>query len=340
MNDAVDTNRRSRASRLAKLWHAIVLLTVLTFPAFAQATPSQTTVAPDGPIIGGTYRLASGQTILGELTSIGADVTLAEGSRVAGRVNVVGGTLDHRGQVDGVVHVYFGELTLADTATVEGSVHADWARVERAPGAVVTNAYEVGGAPAIRFELPAGIESTVHAAARVASPGSTWGMILRALGLALVTVIAAALMPRRLARIAAEAFDRPLRAGVYGLTLAIASAVAIVVFVLTLVGIPVALAIGALVWLGAWIGIAAMAQRVGRWLERPTGDASPSLGYAALGGFVVGLLLGSLEWLPVLGGLAEAVVGLVALGALAASRIGSSPSRRSPNRSTPVGSAG
>lgn len=121
--------------------------------------------------------------------------------------------------------------------------------------------------------------------------------------------------------------------------MAIVSIIASVAFILTLVGIPVALAIGSLVWLGAVVGIAAMAHRIGQWLERRTDSASPSLAYAAIGGFAVGLVLGSSEWLPVVGGLVEAGVSLVGLGALASSGMGSSSAYhgRSPSDARPPG---
>ncbi|HNB54568.1 MAG TPA: polymer-forming cytoskeletal protein, partial [Anaerolineales bacterium] len=78
--------------------------------------------AEDEVVFGGTYTLANGQTLDGNLIVFGGTVVLEEGSHVQGDVSVYGGSISIDGTVDEDVFISGGMLTLTENAEIGGDV--------------------------------------------------------------------------------------------------------------------------------------------------------------------------------------------------------------------------
>ena len=103
--------------RLSAVVGLIVLLTL------AIPTPAFASESSDGRVVlGGTYRLESGEILDGDLAVIGGAAYLEEESRVTGSVLVLGGNLEVYGQIDGDVIIVGGNTNLGPAALIQGDV--------------------------------------------------------------------------------------------------------------------------------------------------------------------------------------------------------------------------
>jgi hypothetical protein len=274
------------------------------------------------PVVGGSFTLASGATLDHDLVALGATVALERGSTTFGHVTALGGTLSIDGRVTGTVHVYGGRLQLGNAARIEGGVTGNWSTVERAPGSVVVGEVELGTLRGVPASLPRAPVAAYDAYTRLAATDSWPGALLPGLVLALVAALVTLVMPMPLERVGAAMVATPLRSATVGLVALLIIVVVLVLFVVTIVGIPIALLGAMLVGLAVLVGWIALGGHVGRLLGDAFGQRwSPPLA-AGVGAFAVAAGVAVLGTVPLLGGLAQFALTLVALGALTLTRFG------------------
>jgi hypothetical protein len=291
----------------------VVLLAALSV---ATANPEATTV------FGGSYVLRAGETRATDLTAIGAAVTFEPGSRLDGHLTVIGGSATIGGRITQDVHAYGGALRLGAGSRVDGDVGTYWAAFDRHPGATVGGALDQGARRAVRFDFPAVPTVAVDAFARGATGDSFAETLARALALAAFAALLVVAAPTQIDRVRTAMVEQTGRAAITGLaTLAIAI-IALVMAALTLVGIPIAVFGALLIALAVGIGMVALSVHAGRAIEAWAGQRWAPWQSAAIGAFVVVLVLQGLGYMPAIGGVATFVVSAIAIGALVVTRGG------------------
>jgi hypothetical protein len=303
----------------------LVLLLVLAIPVTAYAAGP----ADGRVVIGGTFKLESGQVLTGDLVVIGGAATLQSGSRVNGNAVLIGGVINADGEIDGDVFALGGIVTLGPESVVHGDLitigsavnRADGARVE---GQVTDQAFQQG------FDLSIPGVVLPQAFTRVDVPSPRWGLsifsplfsfgwsILKALLMAGLAMLVVMFWPERTARVARTVIAQPLAAGGIGLLTAIFGVTLIVVLAITICLSPVSL-IGALILAAAVIlGWVSIGLEVGRRLALAFKREWHPATQAGLGT----LLLSFVVLIPCLGFIFGVLLWMVGLGAVLLTRFG------------------
>jgi hypothetical protein len=291
---------------------ALSALLLSVRPGLAQS-PSQG-LACEKFIGGGSYTLHRGETLPGNLCLLGGVATIEEGAVVQGEARVMGGALNVRGLVDGDIIAASGAITLGPTAVVTGDIALTAASLNQAQGARVegrllqrwgeTNAAVGGLADSSRF-------------AQLADP------LLRSLFVLFLSFVAAGLgllvmlfFSRQVERTVQAFVRQPLITLGMGLLTALAAPVVFLVVAITLVGIPLSV-LGVLAVIFAWaFGMLAIGAESGKRLAALAHlDLAPPV-QAAIGVFLLTLLVGLVWQIPCLGWLVGVLVGMVGLGAV------------------------
>ncbi|MFC4405263.1 bactofilin family protein [Haloarchaeobius iranensis] len=273
-------------------------------------------------------------TVDGDLSGAAADVTVAETGVVTGDVNVAAANIDIAGRVDGDVSSGGASIALAETAVVGGEFRVGASDVTIA-GNVAGNV--VVGADTIRLTETAviggdlrydgdisGVEDAAVAGSVVRDESiggagvdvAPWVIdgALAVYGFVTNLLLGAALLlvlPGFSRAVADRAVSDPLRSGGVGLLTVVGVPVLLVLLVLTLVGIPFAVAGAVLFGLFGWVALVYGRFALGSWLVARAGGDNRWIS------LTVGLLLGTLfGMLPLVGGVVDVVVSLVGLGAL------------------------
>jgi len=282
-----------------------------------------------GPI-GRSLRVAAGELrvaapVGGDVVAASGDVTIEPGAVVAGDVVAAGGNVTIRGEVRGEVRVAGGELVI--DGPVGGEVRAEADELRLGPNARL--------AAALFYD---GNEPEMDQGATVAGPveerdlgdevdpipgpdlGGFWFGVFRLLA-ALVTGAAVVLLLPRAAVAAADAIRaRPGPAFLLGLGLLVVLPIALVVLMVTVVGIPLALVGWAVYAVALYLSQVFVGLAIG-WLilarSRLGGDTGRGFNLLAMAIGVV--VLGVLRLLPIpfFGGLVAVLTAIAGLGALA-----------------------
>ena len=93
---------------------ATVLLAALSVPIMV--------LQPGAFVLGGQYRIGPGETLNEDVSFYFAQVTVEEGAAVDGHVFLYSSTLDLRGDVTEDIHAFESDLTLRETAQVDGEI--------------------------------------------------------------------------------------------------------------------------------------------------------------------------------------------------------------------------
>jgi cytoskeletal protein CcmA (bactofilin family) len=274
-------------------------------------------------IVGGSYTLAAGETLTGDLNTIGADITLEQGSMVSGHLTALGGTVTVNGTVSKDVHVYGGELMLGDSARIEGTMTTNWATFERAPGATVVGALETTSSDQpIRFSLPEISRESTEYYTRATQPETPVGILVRSLSFALLAALLMLLAPRALGRVEEAVTKHPARSAGVGFVAGLVALLVLVLLAITLIGIPLALAVAFLLFATVIFGWTALGSYVGTYLERAFKQKWSAVVRTFIGTLALGFAGFVLSYLPVVGGLVSLGLVLVALGAVFLTRFG------------------
>ncbi|MEF8774464.1 MAG: polymer-forming cytoskeletal protein [Halobacteriales archaeon] len=275
-------------------------------------------------------------TVAGDLSATGGTVVVAESGVVEGDVSGAAGSIRIAGEVDGSVSAGAGSVYLTETGVVEGRFDVgagDVVVAGRMGGAAVIGADSITVGPTARLEDGLRYDGDLD----VADGASITGEVVRdesiggagssIVGVSVSSAAAAVygtlvnlvlgaflllVFPKTSQRVADAVADRPGRSGLYGIATLLLTPFLLLLVALTIVGIPLAI-VGALLFgLTLWVSLVYGRFAVAAWA---LSKADLDNRWLALVVGVVGL--GIVAAAPTVGGLVDAVVTLLGLGALA-----------------------
>ncbi|MBX3226504.1 MAG: polymer-forming cytoskeletal protein [Labilithrix sp.] len=257
-------------------------------------------IVHDVTVTGGSATVKG--TVTGSLVVTGGSATLRSGAHVVGDATVLGGKLriEKGARVDGSARVTGGKLERDDGATIGGEVSTTAAGRRDRPRAKQEDA---GAEP----------PSRVASAAQGIGRALTRASLLFVLGCVLL-----ALLGPRMERLRVEVASRPMRSFALGLVGAIAGSIALAVtlFVLcvTVIGIPVAIALALGLFLALYGSVASVLTTFGAAVAGHRTDNPYVQLLVGCGAYLVATCI------PWIGGLTSFVVIMLALGALLGTR--------------------
>lgn len=304
---------------MRKLYILLVLLTLLALPTQPALALGPTL---DGRVIlGNNFTLKSGETLTGDLVIIGGQAVVEQGAVVQGDTVIIGGNLQLDGQVDGDAVIVGGLVSLGSSASLGGDAVTIGGTVWRAEGAriggnIISNfpppslSFPSGGAteaqplpPQPRFHLDFGPLGSI-----------AWSFFL-ALGLGCIAMLLTVFLHPQLDRVAQALVSQPVVSGSIGFLALIATSVAFLILVVTLILSPLAFTLAFLLVLAGLFGIVALGTEVGQRLAKALRRTWEPVLSAGFGTFVLILAIQTVNLVPCLGFLAGAVLALIGLGA-------------------------
>jgi hypothetical protein len=247
-----------------------------TTPPTAPKPPSSTgTVPPEPPRSSESRRRSRFEHRSGDRVRFGGSVTVDEGESVDGDVVVIGGSAHVNGEVTGDVVVVGGRLDLGPHADIRQDAVVVGGAMRRDPGARIGGSVQEVGVGQMNFDWLRGRRGTPFMWWR-SGVGPLFDIVASVIRVAVICLLAALVVLFGRAyvdRIGAHAAAEPLKAGAVGLLAQLLFlpllVVTIVLFVVTIVGIPLLLLIpfGVLaLMVFAFVGFTAIASFLGRWL--------------------------------------------------------------------------
>ncbi|MFW5919979.1 MAG: hypothetical protein ACOCSF_07290 [Halanaeroarchaeum sp.] len=254
---------------------------------------------------------------------VGGDVSVGAGSVIVGPDAEIDGTLSAgagsvvlAGTIHDDVAVGGESIRIEDTAVVGGNVEYD-GNLEQASGATVE------GTVTRNRDLGVGMTGWD-------GPGSTVSALAIGIWQLLAGFVVGAVLlfvlPRFSESVAIRAIDTPLKSGGVGFLTLIAIPVLVVIFAITIVGIPLAIVTAMLLVPLVFAAVIYGAYVVGTWLISLI-DADNKW-VALLVGLLVMIVVDLIPWL---GGLVQFVVFLIGLGAVVLALYAGFQNRRSPS---------
>jgi cytoskeletal protein CcmA (bactofilin family) len=282
--------------------------------------PLKATVETDGDsqesvAVGADAHVAAGQVHEGDLVTVLGDVQI-DGT-VTGDVVVVLGSLELNGTVEGDVVAIMSPPLLDESARIKGDLVSVGRAVDLAPGSRVDG-------QVVNLGLSKLIPFAEHG---VGLSWLAWVFFLcklaRLAAFFLILLLLVALVPRRLSVIAAALPRRWGYALLIGLAAWAGVTVGFFILLITVIGIPLAIALLCAAQLIKWIGLASILFLMGQTASRNLFNRDPTHLAAALGGFAVYAIA---CLIPLVGSLFGFAMGALALGIALITRFGSEES--------------
>ncbi|MBI4705874.1 MAG: polymer-forming cytoskeletal protein [Deltaproteobacteria bacterium] len=264
----------------------------------------------DRMVTGGSTRIERGEVVHDVVVMGGSAEILG---RVTGDVAVMGGGAKIRdgARVRGDVSVLGGELTIEDGASVRGDVSVLGGELHRGKKAHVGgDVTDQGG----RLRFGSGAQGEEEGLTLASLAHDAGGAMTRMALLFVFGAVLFGLATRRMELLQTAAAARPMRAFAWGVLGALVAAVVLVALCVTIIGIPLAFVAALVGAFAAYAGMCGVLAALGAALVRHK-STNP---YVHLGvGCVLYLLLSAIPWV---GGLITAVLVLVGIGAVVATR--------------------
>jgi hypothetical protein len=325
---------------MKKLIYALALLMLLLLPARSAHALNRPL---DGRVvIGQDFTLKSGDTLSGDLVVIGGEATIEAGATVNGDIVVIGGSLKLDGLATGDAVVIGGLAALGEKASLAGDMVTVGGSLQRAEGAqiggnVVTNLPP----PSIQIpNLYSDSTPPVPPTPQFDFVGPIWNVAVNTLILPVLLGALAMFMMLfvhpQLDRVAQAAVAQPFMVGGVGLLTAFFVApVALLVFAVTVILIPVALTIPILLVLAWLFGVIALGVEVGDRFTKAIHQTWAPVLSAGAGTFLLAMVVGAVNLVPCVGWMAGVLVGLIGIGAVVMTMFGTRPLLRPETSATP-----
>ena len=257
--------------------------------------------------IGHNARLVGGQLTIGPTAVVGGNASLAGGQidiagKVAGDVNVAGGRVNLNGPIGGDATVRAGELIVGPDARISGRLryHAD-------SGATIDPAARIDG----RVEVMSEDWSHGWAGHRVGSRSTNW------LGVLIVGIILILAWPKLGARVLAQWREQTGATIGWGALAFFATPLVLVLCAITIIGLPLAVALLLAYLLALLLGYVSGLVALGQWaLARFAPTHVGGVGWQILALALAIIVVGFLRRIPGVGMLMWPIVVVTGLGAL------------------------
>ncbi len=300
--------------RIVTLISLMMLALVPTSAVFAQGP------GPNGGqvIFGSNFTLESGDTFDGDLVVFGGNVSIEEGAEFNGDLIVVGGTVTSDGVIHGDVVAIGGQIYLNETASALGDVVTIGGQAVVAEGAVVEGEIVNNVQPEIN--LPDGQVPPFQDPSRIDVKydfgfsffGQMFQLFFWATLAAGFAMLLSLFWKPQMERAGNAIAAQPLMVGAMGLLAVVVSAL----LFLTIIP-PIVLGF-------AWLfGIVAFGAEVGERFAKAMSQTWSPVATVGVGTFLLVLVSGALGFLPCIGGLAQFLLGLLAIGSVVITRFGS-----------------
>ncbi len=310
----------------------ISLALILVVAALTLAAPAWAAVGPvlDGKIvIGEDYTLKSGETIVGDLVVISGSATVEAGARVDGNVVVMGGSAAIGGRVNQNVTIMGGSVTLHSSAEVDGELAVLGGAIAREEGAQVKGGESQGLGYSGNWDIPGtradpfrGLDPLIWLF-QTAFVAMAFTVVLSVMALAI-----GALWPDQTTRVSAAIATAPAVSGLLGVLTLVAVPIVLALLALTICLAPVSL-LGVVAYVAAMLfGWVALGLLLGNRLAAAFKWNLPTAGATLLGTFLITLVASPLWVLPGLNCLGIPLVLILAcigLGGVVLTRFGSTP---------------
>jgi hypothetical protein len=242
-----------------------------------------------------------------DVSAFGGDAYVRQGEIVRS-VSAFGGDARVDGEVLGNVSAFGGDVLLGPTAIVHGSVDAAGGRVQMEAGARA-----LGGTTSVAPEHDHGRHEHHGPAALVR------GLVGSAL-LFLLALLLTGVVPERMSALHVAIIREPGRSVGAGMLGYAGAALLLIALMITVIGIPLALALAVFVPVATYVGLAAAVTVIGAALPFERLRGRPLL--QILSG--VGVLF-VISQVPVLGSIAVAIIACLGVGALVRTRFRATP---------------
>lgn len=280
--------------------------------------------------VGGDARLAANQAADGVIAIFGdanvegevsdAVVAIGGNAHVSGPVH--GGVVSVFGNtyIDGPVQEaavsVFGDLELGPNAIVDGDIAVVGGKLTRDPAAVVHGKSEIvaGGFPALE-SVRVWFEKCLLYGRPLAFYAELWWAWVIAFGFLLFYVVIALMFDRSVTRCVETLETQPGQSVVASIMTVLCVPVLFVLLIVSVIGIVVTPFVGMALLCATLFGKAVVLAALGRRLTRFTGIAP--FGHVAFATFVGGLIVLGLYVIPVIGGIASNLLGIIGLGVVA-----------------------
>lgn len=309
-----------------KYFVLLVTLIILIIPGTAFARDLQ----DDRVVAGGTFTLESGEAVDGSLIVFGGSAITEQDSLVEADVVVFGGIVTIDGTVVGNVVGVGGVVNLRENAVVEGDVTTIAGTLNRETGALVEGQVITGiDAPALTiFPETLDIPTNFTQFEPVFNPvGFTlWRVvwfIFRTFLWGALAALVAMFLPNPTTRTSKAIVNQPVMSGGVGLLTIIITPVLLLLLAITCILSPISL-LGVLALVVAWaFGRIAIGLEIGNRIAKTFDREWPIPLAAGVGTFGLTLVIDSVgTFIPCVGWLIPALVGLFGLGAVVLTRFG------------------
>lgn len=300
-----------------KIAFGLILVTILIgllVPVGAQAASLKRLV------VGGTFVLGEGETLSENLTILGGNAILKQDSLVEGDVQILGGTLEVFGRVDGDILAAGGILNLGETAVIEGDVTVAGAVLDRESGSVVR------GQVITETELPFRVAQFEG----IWTPfrwwlNSFWNVVWfigLSFALSALAVLVMMFFDTQTERTKRVLLEQPAVTTGLGCLTAFVAPFALLILILSICLLPVALVAIGVIGVAITFGWIAFGLEVGhRLADLVNRDWAPPF-EAGIGTFVLVLVGGLLNIIPIIGWVYTGLVSAAGIGAVLLTRFG------------------
>jgi len=304
-----------------KIMRKIIIVSLLVITLVWPTQGLAKELHDDEVVLGGTFTLASGDSLDGSLVVIGGAVILERDSVVNGDVALIGGSLEVDGLVNGDLFGMGGALRLNSHARINGDLTTMGATLRREEGSQVSGQVNTGVDIPLQFSLPDGMELP---GVRVPEASFNFNPVLEVIWFffrlfmwAALAVLIVLFFSEPADRVAKAAMDQPVVTGGVGLLTAILAPIALIVVTITIILIPVSFVAILLLIIGWLFGWISLGLEVGRRIAKALNQEWAPAISAGIGTFILLFVMsGFAEVITCIGWPVKTLVGLWGLGSV------------------------
>jgi hypothetical protein len=279
-------------------------------PPAPPVTPA--VVAGSLSLFGGDYTIPANETRQGNVTVYGGDIDVQ--GRISHDLRVFGGDVTIEGTVGHDVQIFGGSVHLGARAEVGHDVAVLGGSLDRDPGARVGHEVVQGG---FSTDLLAGMLPALPPLPSLSGPDTPLRVGLSA-GFVLLALLLQLLFPRQIATTRDALDERPFATLGLGCLTAVAAVLLAALLAVTVILVPLSVAIG-VATTAAWVlGLASLTVLLGERLTAMLHFRINAIPTLLIGGVLVAVLVN----VPYLGIVFGLLIGSMALGAVVLTRFG------------------